>query len=79
MWIVGSVIGAVITGNGNTSSGSGVTTGATLEAQARLAADVAEKQRLSPREATHTVLRAMQISDEAASLRDCGGSIDGEG
>ena len=50
---------------------SGVATGATLEAHAKLAADVAEKQRLSPREATKTVLRTMQISDEAASLRDC--------
>ena len=50
---------------------SGVSTGATLEAHATLAADVAEKQRLSPREAAKTVLRTMQISDEVASLQGC--------
>ena len=50
---------------------SGVSTGATLEANAKLAADISEKQRLTPREATKTALRTLQASDDAASLRDC--------
>lgn len=50
---------------------SGATTGATLEAQARLAADIAEKQRMTPREAARTVLSAMPSPDGAAALHDC--------
>ena len=50
---------------------SGATTSATLEAQARLAAGIAEKQRMTPREAATMVLSAMPSPDGAAALRDC--------
>jgi hypothetical protein len=50
---------------------SGATTGATLEAQARLAAGIAEKQRMTPREAARTVLSAMPATGGADALRDC--------
>lgn len=50
---------------------SGVPTRANLETQATLAAGIAEKQRLTPREATQTVLSAMPLSGGATVLRDC--------
>ena len=50
---------------------SGVPTRVNLEAQATLAADIAEKQRVTPREAATTVLSSMPTTDAAEALRDC--------
>lgn len=50
---------------------SGVPTSANLEAQATLAAAIADKQRLTPREAAKTVLGAMRSVDGAAALKGC--------
>jgi hypothetical protein len=50
---------------------SGVPTRMNLEAQATLAADIAEKQRVTPREAATTVLSSMPTADAAQALRDC--------
>lgn len=49
---------------------SGVPNGADLEAQATRAADIAERQRLTPRQAATSVL-AMSAADSAAALRNC--------
>ena len=50
---------------------SGATTGATLEAQATLAAGIAEKQGMTPREAARTVLAAMPEARGTDALHDC--------
>jgi hypothetical protein len=50
---------------------SGVTTRQNLEAQSILAAAIAEKNRVTPREATHSVLVAMPAPEGLATLRDC--------
>jgi protein-disulfide isomerase-like protein with CxxC motif len=50
---------------------SGVPTGATLEAQTMLAAGVAEKQGVTPREAATSVLGAMPGTAGVTALRDC--------
>jgi hypothetical protein len=50
---------------------SGVTTGSTLEAHAKQAADISEQRRLTPREAATTLLNEMRSTDGASTLRDC--------
>jgi hypothetical protein len=51
---------------------SGVASGADVEAQAMLAADLAEKQRLTPRQATTTVLRTIPAGQDAEkALLNC--------
>lgn len=50
---------------------SGVPTSANFEAHARLAADISEQRRLTPREAATTVLGEMRTGDGAAMLQDC--------
>ena len=50
---------------------SGASTAATLEANAILAANIAEKQRVTPREATRTVLGAIPAPAGLAALREC--------
>jgi hypothetical protein len=50
---------------------SGVTTRATLEAQATLAANIAETKGVTPREAAKTVLGATPTNDPEVALRDC--------
>ena len=50
---------------------SGVSTRETIEANARLAAGIAEQRRLTPREATTSALLALHAPDASAKLRDC--------
>lgn len=50
---------------------SGVPTGATLEAQATLAAGMAEKRGMTPREAAKAVLATSSVGDGATHLADC--------
>jgi hypothetical protein len=50
---------------------SGVPNSANLEAQALIAADIAEKQRVTPREAAKSVLAEMRATNGAATLKDC--------
>ena len=50
---------------------SGVPTGSTLEAQALLAANIAEKRGVTPREATQSVLSAIPAPQGIAALREC--------
>jgi hypothetical protein len=50
---------------------SGVPTGSEFEQQATRAAEVAERRSLTPREATRTVLSALQSARDADVLRDC--------
>ena len=50
---------------------SGVPTSADLEAHARQAADIAEKQRLTPRQAARSVLSSISSVDSEAALRRC--------
>lgn len=50
---------------------SGVPTSATLEAHARMAAEIAEARRLTPREAARSVLAEIRATGGAAALKDC--------
>jgi hypothetical protein len=50
---------------------SGVPTGSDLEQQATRAAEVAERRSLTPREATRTILSAMQTARAQDVLHDC--------
>jgi hypothetical protein len=50
---------------------SGVPTGATLERHARLAADIAEQRRLTPREAATSVLSDLRNGSATTALKDC--------
>lgn len=50
---------------------SGLPTGATLEKHARLAADIAEQRRLTPREAATSVLTDLRSGNAATALKDC--------
>ena len=50
---------------------SGVTTGTTLEAHAKKAADISEQRKLTPREAATAVLNEMRSSGGASALHNC--------
>jgi protein-disulfide isomerase-like protein with CxxC motif len=50
---------------------SGVPTSATMEAQAREAARITEKQRLTARQAAVTVLAGTPVEGERSPLKDC--------
>ena len=50
---------------------SGVPTSATMEAQAREAAQITEKQRLTARQATVAVLSGTAVAGRTSPLKDC--------